>query len=226
MWCTNCRQDVPGIASQGEAGSSAGSPLVCIRCGTIVSIGPRARLAPASEKTPRAPITEPDSDSAPPGLSAAFDSWELEERLRHVKRLLAKPPARESRGTASNLEFRIDAGSTSERSNASQAAARDEAPVELAGGGVWASLAAWSAIAIGLAAVTCGGVLCGWSLARRREELWAIGLPVLLGGQMTLVAGLLLQIRRIWRDSSIQERRPKPAKGRSTSARELDGKVV
>jgi len=183
-------------------------------------------LAPAFEEAPRAPIAEPDADVASPGLPAVLDSWELEERLRHVKRLLAAPPVRESRAAAFNLEFRVDAGSTNERSNASQAAARKQAPVEPAGRGGWASLAAWSAIAIGLAALTCGGVLCGWSLARRRDELWAIGLPVLLGGQMMLVAGLLLQLRRIWRDSLIQERRPKPAKGRSTSARELDGEFV
>jgi hypothetical protein len=230
MWCTNCRQDVPGIASQAEAGPSSGGPLVCIRCGTIflakngrstsagLAASPGATLAAASE---------PDADSAPADLPAAFDSWELEERLRHVKRLLAPPPVRESRSAASNLEFRIDAGSTSERrSEASQAAARNEAPVEQAGRGAWASLAAWSAIAIGLAALTCGGVLCGWSLAQGRDELWAIGLPLLLGGQMTLLIGLLLQLRRIWRDSSIRNRPTKTVKVRPRPARELDGKSV
>jgi hypothetical protein len=143
-------------------------------------------------------IDEEPPDTASLDLPAAFDSWELEERLRHVKRLLAPPAAREDRNAALGSNFRVDAGHAVERQFSASA---DKLPSPAEGetaGGAWASFAAWSAIAGGLAALTCGGMLCGWSLATEREELWPIGLPVLLAGQMTLVFGLLLQLRRIW----------------------------
>jgi hypothetical protein len=168
--------------------------------------GTESSGAARKQASPEA-FDEDRPDSASLDLPAAFDSWELEERLRHVKRLLAPPAARESRPAAPKLEFRIDAAQASDpRSEARADAISGQPRIEEPYRGSWASLAAWSAIAIGLAALTCGGVLCGWSLARRRDELWAIGLPVLLGGQMMLVAGLLLQLRRIWRNSLIRQR--------------------
>jgi hypothetical protein len=144
-------------------------------------------------------LDEEQPDTAPLDLPAAFDSWELEERLRHVKRLLAPPAAREDGDAAPRSNFRVDAGHAVERQFSAAAEKLPSLPEDQTMGGVWASFAAWSAIAGGLAALTCGGVLCGWSLAAEREELWTIGLPVLLTGQMTLVFGLLLQLRRVWR---------------------------
>jgi hypothetical protein len=47
----------------------------------------------------------------------------------------------------------------------------------------------------------CGGVLLGWSLVTNRQELWTIGMPIALFGQIALLLGLLLKLDRLWRDN-------------------------
>jgi hypothetical protein len=59
----------------------------------------------------------------------------------------------------------------------------------------------WLALAVGTTGFVCGGVLVGWSLVAGRQELWNIGLPVALVGQIALLAGLVLQLDRLWRDN-------------------------
>jgi hypothetical protein len=197
MWCTNCRQDVPGVASQPDEGWPSPGPLACIRCG-LVLLKLQESDSTTSAQDPAAAFDEEQPDSASLDLPAAFDSWELEERLRHVKRLLAPPAERESRPATFSPDFRVDAGHAIDRQFADPADSSLSPPQDQAAGGGWSALAAWSAISLGLAAFTCGGILCGWSLAAQREELRTIGLPVLLAGQMILVFGLLLQLRRVW----------------------------
>lgn len=46
----------------------------------------------------------------------------------------------------------------------------------------------------------CGGVLVGWSVVAGRPDLWNFGLPTALLGQIALLAGLVLQLERIWSD--------------------------
>jgi len=60
---------------------------------------------------------------------------------------------------------------------------------------------AWFALLSGTTVFAFGGVLLGWSLASGRQDLWTIGLPVALAGQIALLVGLLLQIERLWRDN-------------------------
>jgi hypothetical protein len=50
-------------------------------------------------------------------------------------------------------------------------------------------------------AFVCGGVLLGWSLVTGRQELWSVGLPIALVGQVALLAGLILQLDRFWHDN-------------------------
>ena len=59
----------------------------------------------------------------------------------------------------------------------------------------------WFSVGLGTISLVCGGILVGWSLATGRHELWNIGLPLALAGQITLLAGLLLQIDRLWHDN-------------------------
>ena len=41
----------------------------------------------------------------------------------------------------------------------------------------------------------------GWSLSTGRPELWTVGLPTALAGQIVLLIGLVLQIDRLWHDN-------------------------
>ena len=59
-------------------------------------------------------------------------------------------------------------------------------------------------------ALCCGGILLGWSVLADRAELWSVGLPIALGGQLALLVGLILQLDRIWhghRDASTKMER-------------------
>jgi len=56
-------------------------------------------------------------------------------------------------------------------------------------------------LSLGTAALVCGSILLGWSLITGRDELWKIGLPIAVGGQISLLIGLVLQLDRFWRDN-------------------------
>jgi len=59
----------------------------------------------------------------------------------------------------------------------------------------------WTALSLGTMAFVCGGILLGWSLYTDRNELWDIGMPIALCGQVALLIGLVLQLDRLWHDS-------------------------
>jgi hypothetical protein len=59
----------------------------------------------------------------------------------------------------------------------------------------------WLALSLGTATFVCGGMLLGWSLVSQRPELWDLGLPIALGGQVALMVGLILQLDRLWHDN-------------------------
>ena len=47
----------------------------------------------------------------------------------------------------------------------------------------------------------CGAVLLGWSLVAHRGELWSLGMPIALAGQLGLLVGLVLQLERLGDDN-------------------------
>ncbi len=56
-----------------------------------------------------------------------------------------------------------------------------------------ASLLVWSLVGCGIMAFVCGAVLLAWSLITNRGELWTLGMPICLGGQLGLLLGLMFQ---------------------------------
>jgi hypothetical protein len=40
-----------------------------------------------------------------------------------------------------------------------------------------------------------------WSIVAGRQELWSMGIPVLLAGQIGLLVGLILQLDRLWHEN-------------------------
>jgi len=57
----------------------------------------------------------------------------------------------------------------------------------------WSSIG-WLVATLGLSAVACGSILAGWSLVGSRGELWHVGLPMALAGQVAAVIGLMLLV--------------------------------
>ena len=56
-------------------------------------------------------------------------------------------------------------------------------------------------LSFGLMAFVFGGVLLVWSFVTGRSDLWQLGLPVALGGQVGLLLGLILQLEGLWKSS-------------------------
>ncbi len=60
---------------------------------------------------------------------------------------------------------------------------------------------AWLALWLGTTGSICGLGLIGWSMGTGRRDLWTVGTPIILAGQIFLILGLVLELDRIWRNS-------------------------
>lgn len=206
MWCKSCQQDVPALTS-GRPGSYA-----CPRCGVGLREGGQPRPAAQTRAVDASPHarTEPREatsegvDLRPP----AYDGWELEQQLRHIERLLRIDRLeRYEHGAVSGSEkVRFDAAhggplgwhcpeAMRARADRKRRAAGPRAPE------AWLPVLTWLVLALGLMGSACGGALLAWAAASGRQELWAVGIPVGIGGQIVLVLGLILQLDRLWHDN-------------------------
>jgi len=193
MWCRQCQQDVPAIASSGER------KFCCPRCGEAVG---GQYPADTDAKT---------SSSDPPPASAraeempATDCWELDERLWDIAQVLQVDTVgghrrdKAGRGEVTRFDQAHEeikaSGAVFNRGSMNTS---KKTPGTLISSFISALI--WAALSLGTAALVCGGVLLGWSLWTGRGELWSIGLPIAAGGQISLLIGLSLQINRFWRD--------------------------
>jgi hypothetical protein len=219
MWCKNCGQDLPAIASE------HGGAVRCVRCRSLLGPRPAAMTAPelsnihqsadhgleldkplASESDP--PLAESACRSAsisPPRLSESIDgleSWTLANELQRIRRRYDVSP-NESAGASVPLPhldyFALRGNGIYE--NPGSLRPNSPSVAAIAGGPLSttrpkrhrSSPLVWSALALGLMAFVCGAVLLGWSLAVGRNDLWNLGLPIALVGQFGLLLGLLWQ---------------------------------
>ena len=133
--------------------------------------------------------------------SSAYDGWELDEQLRHIDRVLKAGKAQAGPPGDGGV-FRFDpphAGPSGNHVSTTTPARRRTAPNADRGSATGAIT--WLALSLGTASFVCGGILLGWSMATGRQELWTIGLPVTLVGQVGLLLGLVLQLDRLWHDN-------------------------
>lgn len=215
MWCAECQLDVPTLAVPEEPGV-----IRCAFCrGELAERQKPAALKEVKTGTESQAAEGPESDKrqqtrdrgqqtgtsghnsevsrnattieAVPRLlllpPPAVDDWQGEADLRHAERLLAVlrqssdcSPAQ----TSADAAMRFD-----------EIVAPSHPPSEVHNLQAWSSgLAAWACLTLGLMAFVCGGVLLAWSFLADRGDLWSLGLPLTLAGQVGLVLGLLLQL--------------------------------
>ncbi len=175
MWCKNCRQDVPAFASPHEAG------YCCPRCGEVVALRAHDGHGELPASDDGGEMIAPLPQHAPPDHYA----WELNEQLRHVERVLSRGRHRVTR-TQDNL--RIDPPMPVRPTPAPQPSSAElEADSEE---GSLLSALAWSATCAGVTGLTCGIALLVFAWSGGRGDLWRIGLPILIGGQLVLSMGL------------------------------------
>jgi hypothetical protein len=143
------------------------------------------------------PTASPDDSAAssPKGDSLIF-----------VGRKSGQSPRKSGQSPASAKKLRLDAahGGPSAHHFPRPAKPRSKprgCDVEPSTSGSFSGALTWLSLSAGTAAFVCGGVLLGWSIVTGRQELWTIGTPVALGGQVALLIGLVLQLDRLWHDS-------------------------
>jgi len=186
MWCHNCGQDAPRVASP-ETGRQC-----CLRCGKPVGQEPSARSEPDRAQGDDAKAERTASTT---GHASGYDGWELDEELRHVARRLGTA-ARPSGGSGKTRR-RIDAAHDSlpAAHYGGRPARADRGHFNL--GGVLIGAVTWLALTLGLMASACGGVLLVWSAMVGRDDLWNVGLPIAVVGVLSLVVAMVLQLERL-----------------------------
>lgn len=190
MWCFQCRQDVPAQPSP------TSGELCCPRCSAEL----RREAAGVESAKAAAP------EAAPPGDSAGcrFDSWECDEQLRHIQRRLHAGRDKQTGAQMQREIARFDPPHLAPSSwhapkalpKPRQRKDRRRKPAAKPTGSL-----VWTALSVGTMVLVCGAILLLWAVLSDRGELWAIGLPTAIVGQVVLLVGLVLQIDRLWRDN-------------------------
>ena len=195
MWCKLCQQDVPATASP-DSGK-----LSCPRCRTTLRADLKQREASPAEGSLTSTADSP-ADSTPANELPLCDTWELEEQLRHLERILqphltipsaastAKPLTRSRIDTPHVQLARRHKPGPRKLALAATREPSDEGSL---------MTPAWFCLALGLMMGSCGGMLWVWSLVMERPELWSVGMPIAVAGQVTLLLGLVLQLDRLRR---------------------------
>lgn len=204
MWCSTCQQDVPGVAS------AANGRIVCARCQQGVRSKKPAMQARISDDG----LALDEQPAAAVAATMPFhkDDWQGRQRVRSLVRELRRPTA---------VASKTSAGSFGEHR-------RFEPPQDLftqleratGGGGVTVSpplptaattapsrrtdatqILSWFIVFVGTVALASGIGLIAWSLSEQQMMYWNLALGLALGGQGTLILGLVLVVSRLWRNS-------------------------
>jgi hypothetical protein len=175
MWCKNCRQDIPGVLSQND------KQFCCMRCGQL--LGATADTSGTLANARSSIAAESQTSVSPRTL---YDPWEVNEKLRHAERIL-QLGHRPGPGLDETLRF-DPMMPVAPTSNTPSPTPRRRHPIAI---GI-----AWLLTAVGTSGLSCGALLTVWGWLGQRTELWNLGLPIMVVGQMVLLAGLLVHFGR------------------------------
>jgi len=197
MWCKNCRQDVPAVTADDRRATR------CARCGGVLR-----RPEPVAVTVHTAGLEEvgdsdfevDEQDATPLEPDGGLDDWALDIELQRLHRLVtaampastqqlpAMPPA---------SAWQSSQNGTARPTNPAQSALA----VSRVAPRRRTSIVVWSLLGFGIMAFVCGAILLAWSLIAGRSELWTLGMPACLAGQLGLLLGLVFQLSRLWDDN-------------------------
>ncbi|MBN1589960.1 MAG: hypothetical protein JW888_10630 [Pirellulales bacterium] len=182
--------------------------LCCLRCGKPIGQDLAARLqsdsAPDGDAQNEHGLEDvkPATDSSRRRPSG-YDGWALDEDLKHIGRLLggSRRSGTQPGSDAKLVERRFDAahGTVAGYHYDGRSAKTASGNAHL--GASVVGMIAWTMLTLGLMASACGGVLLGWSVVVRRDDLWTVGLPITVAGLLVLVVALVLQLDRLSGDN-------------------------
>jgi hypothetical protein len=219
MWCSHCQQDVPAFASP-----KSESKVRCARCGDVLSMrasNSAAKTADISE----AYECEPDAaDAAATSARVAstatasrppitFDDWEFDEDLRAVDRLVRSlnVVGQATSADDDSLSLLPDGMHRTLPNWHAHLAANPAANPAATGSqhkqpprakrSRRSPFFSWTILLLGLMTFVCGTVLLGWSLLEGRDDLWNLGMPLALVGQVALLVSLIFQLDGLWQSN-------------------------
>jgi hypothetical protein len=183
-----------------------------LRCGTLVS-GETIGVATGVQAMADRGLELESVAPRPVTPLLDFDDWDLDPELRSFRNARAASKLAQLPPEPASPCYRFDASQSFPAAWAQHDANMYEmthAPAmtmqyapeaerrDTAKRGSWL---AWAILSLGLMAFTCGGVLLAWSYAVGRTDLWNLGIPVTVIGQIGLLVGLVLQLERIWQNN-------------------------
>src|SRR5688500_8405451 len=201
MWCSNCQQDMPA------ATHAVSGRMVCSRC-------QRPMRSKSSHATPVCDdgiaLDEPVAAAVASALPR-LDDWQARQRIHRLGRALRRVgvASNERRNTSPQSAIRFDPPrdltELLDPSSFSQAfapvvsgpAIRATAGRRTEGG----QIMAWLVVVTGTLLLTGGVGLIVWSPSAGQLHYWDLALGLTLGGQGTLILGLVLVVSRLWRNS-------------------------
>jgi hypothetical protein len=149
-----------------------------------------------------------------------MSDWDAEAELRRIERKLRDSlRQRKEENTTADRQLRLDSAHPEVRPAKREKPMRPKAKkIEMKGRTLRADIPkakktvvakssallaflTWSVIFLGITALFTGGISIGYSMYGDRPELWNFGLPFVIGGQIALLVGLVMQLDRLWRDN-------------------------
>jgi hypothetical protein len=179
MWCTNCQQDVPALAS--------GDTARCAQCGRFLK---RRADAPFAISASSAAV----DDFSPPNFAlpvpeapvSPSDDWLLQQQVRHLQRRLRLSG---STDFAPAFSSTIASEPTTIKFPAPPAASvRPRSPI-----------AAWIMIILGSIAFISGAAVITLATISGHDDLLCLGIPLALAGHLGLTFSLVLQLSHLRR---------------------------
>jgi len=203
MWCSACQQDVPGIAN-GATGRT-----VCPRC--QLPVRGKKQVSNARICDEGLALDEQPAVDAAAAIPLRQDDWHGRQRVRSLVRELRRPAAVAAKTSATTFgdrrKFEPPQNLFNQLDLATFTGANAAMPLGQADANTQArrtdatQVFSWLIVLIGTLALVGGIGLITWSIAGRQMIYWNLALGLALGGQGTLILGLVLVTSRLWRNS-------------------------
>ncbi len=195
MWCTACQQDVPGVAR-----SASDSAVSCARCGQSLAMPP-VNSSHGTGTSDDGPRSAPDSemDELPLPEFMELEDWDFEEVLSEADRIVRS--ARRQRAMwekEAGVSLRVE---PAHRLGPASGRRKRESTGEIAKPAARTNSVSWAVVSLGLAVFVCGAILVGIAVVQGRTDLWQIGLPMVLGGQVAVIAVVIGQLEAVWQSN-------------------------
>lgn len=200
MWCSACQQDVPGIAH------AATGRMVCSRCQHPIA----SKQPPQAARICDEGIALDDPIAVAASTPPRTDPLASARHLREISRELRRPtpyaesaPIRTRHGLRrfdppQNLLDDIPSNAAPILSVEPRNTAQ---PIFKPRSSRAGQIAAWLIVLAGSILLAAGIYLFAWSLATKQMNYWNLALGLALGGQGTLIFGLVLVVSRLWRST-------------------------